>query len=73
LIRTVNAVIASDVPLIGSDAVGAFEAFDATCNVELKLPAVVGWKTTWTVQESAAAIVGVADPQGLGPPPTASA
>ena len=73
LIRTVRLWTCSDVPEIGSETVGVFVAFDVTCSVDVNVPAVVGAKSTCTVHESAAAMVGVADAQGLAPPPTANA
>ena len=47
MILTLNAAIASEAPAIGNPKFGEVGSFEAICNVEVNVPAVVGgWNVT---------------------------
>src|SRR5512141_633319 len=65
--RTVSALTASDVPVMGSANARAVPSFQSICTLEANVPLPDGWNATRNVHESPAFTVGVPDPQAFAP------
>ena len=66
LIRTVKALTASEVPVIGNPNTGVVPSVEAIWTFEVKTPLLVGWNPTWNVHEPPASTVAV-EPHGREP------